>query len=369
MGESENKQYADHPQAPEFEEEGKENLSSEGDETDVKERTYLAKPPKIQQEKFNDLSRKFSRNPGFSQVGNFKTDVPTEDTTKLHSAKFLSQKSVASKEAEEGSSCGGHVIPTGIISRAKRSMQKTSKIPHNLNRSRNAGRNNHSRNTSNLERVTSSILTDKLRDTLENSKKKGSRYSMAPNHPKSGEKSNILKEDDQLKEPESGHTRLKKVYQKAYYKNKVNNQVLGDIIKNNNGQNFGSKGNLQGEKPHSKDKYKRIHSKNTKNHSLNNKENHAKNQLSSFDEFRDKNSSTEVYNLNQYCSAANLNAFGSKNFSLPKNMILSKNRSRDNTGFGSPTMRRVEGEKEENKGAFDSIMAKHGLLKDLNNLN
>lgn len=192
---------------------------------------------------------------------------------------------------------------------------------------------------------------------------------MAPSGPKSGEKSNILKEEAKMKESESGHTRLKKVYQKAYYKNKVNNQVLGDIIKNNNGPNFGSRNNLQVEKPHSRDKYKRIHSKNTKNHSLNNKENQTKNQLDSFDDFGNKNCSTEVYNLNQYCSAANLNAFGSKNFSLPKNMILSKNRSRDNTGFGSPTMRQVEGEKEENKGAFDSIMAKHGLLKDLNNLN
>jgi len=50
-------------------------------------------------------------------------------------------------------------------------------------------------------------------------------------------------------------------------------------------------------------------------------------------------------------------------------MILSKNRSRDVTGFGSPTLRKIEGEKEKSKGAFDNIMAKHGLLKDLNNLN
>jgi hypothetical protein len=49
-------------------------------------------------------------------------------------------------------------------------------------------------------------------------------------------------------------------------------------------------------------------------------------------------------------------------------MILSKKRSRENTGFGSPTLRRVEDSKEEKKGTFDSIMAKHGLLKDVNNL-
>lgn len=81
---------------------------------------------------------------------------------------------------------------------------------------------------------------------------------------------------------------------------------------------------------------------------------------------------TEVYDLNQYCSAANLNAFGKSNFKLGvdfKNIILSKNRSRENAGFGSPTLRKVKLQKEKSKGEFDSVMAKHGLLKDLNNLN
>lgn len=50
-------------------------------------------------------------------------------------------------------------------------------------------------------------------------------------------------------------------------------------------------------------------------------------------------------------------------------MILGKNRSRDPSGFGSPTLRKVELEREKSKDAFDSVMAKHGLLKDLNNLN
>jgi hypothetical protein len=50
-------------------------------------------------------------------------------------------------------------------------------------------------------------------------------------------------------------------------------------------------------------------------------------------------------------------------------MILSKNRSRDTSGFGSPTLRKVDLVEEKSKDAFDSIMAKHGLLKDLNNLN
>jgi len=50
-------------------------------------------------------------------------------------------------------------------------------------------------------------------------------------------------------------------------------------------------------------------------------------------------------------------------------MILGKNRSRDMTGFGSPTLRKVNMEREKSKDAFDSVMAKHGLLKDLNNLN
>ena len=50
-------------------------------------------------------------------------------------------------------------------------------------------------------------------------------------------------------------------------------------------------------------------------------------------------------------------------------MILGKNRSREMTGFGSPTLRKVNLEKEKSKDAFDNIMAKHGLLNDLNNLN
>ena len=118
------------------------------------------------------------------------------------------------------------------------------------------------------------------------------------------------------------------------------------------------------------DKYQRIHHKNSKNLTMNNKENHFKNNaILDNNELGYKNDSTEVYNLNQYWSAANLNAFGSQNFSLPKNMILGKNRSRDTTGFGSPTLRKIDLEKEKSKDAFDSIMAKHGLLKDLNNLN
>ena len=50
-------------------------------------------------------------------------------------------------------------------------------------------------------------------------------------------------------------------------------------------------------------------------------------------------------------------------------MILGKNRSREMSGFGSPTLRKVDLEQKNSKGEFDSIMAQHGLLKDLNNLN
>jgi hypothetical protein len=46
--------------------------------------------------------------------------------------------------------------------------------------------------------------------------------------------------------------------------------------------------------------------KNIKNHTLNSKENKEGNENQ---EEADKNISTEVYNLNQYCSAANLDAF------------------------------------------------------------
>lgn len=68
-----------------------------------------------------------------------------------------------------------------------------------------------------------------------------------------------------------------------------------------------------------------------------------------------------------------MNAFGESNFKLGfdlKNIILGKNRSRENAaGFGSPTLRKINLQREKSKDAFDSIMAKHGLLKDLNNLN
>jgi hypothetical protein len=47
-------------------------------------------------------------------------------------------------------------------------------------------------------------------------------------------------------------------------------------------------------------------------------------------------------------------------------MILGKNRSREAQGFGSPTLRKIEIQKEKSKDAFDSVMAKHGLLIDLN---
>lgn len=138
----------------EFEEEGKENLSSEGDETDTKERNYLD----TSQKRFTDLSRKFSRNPGFSQVGNFKTDIPTKDTSKI-SAQFLSQKSSFGKYNQK-------------VNEKKRKVQgRNSKIQASQNRSRNAGRH-QSRDSENYERVTSSILSDKLRDTLKHSKKK-----------------------------------------------------------------------------------------------------------------------------------------------------------------------------------------------------
>lgn len=166
-----------------------------------------------------------------------------------------------------------------------------------------------------------------------------------------------------MKETDSStkESKQKKIYKHTQEK-RVNNQLLGNMIRNNT-ELIGKK-TIPVPKPHSRDKYRRIHNKNIKNHSLNNKENREGNN----NEIEEKNTSTEVYNLNQYCSAANLDAFCSSNFSLPKNMILSKNRSRENTGFGSPTLRRVEDSKEEKKGAFDSIMAKHGLLKDVNNL-
>lgn len=257
----------------------------------------MAKPPKIQQDKFSDLNRKFSRNPGFTQIGNFKTDIPTEENTQMHSAQFLSQKSEKGRNRESDHGYGRN--------RVRRTIQKTSKIPHNLNRSRNAGRNTHSRNDSNLELVTSNILSDKLRDTLINSKKKPNRYSKKPS------KNPELSSNEQKI---SGSTAPSGPYDSKPHKRaqtgldhkKVNNQLLGNIIKNNN-ELFNSEKTSKKleaeERPHSRDKYQRIHNKNIKNHSLNNKENFGKNHFEPFasaDACGPKQESTEVYNLNQY---------------------------------------------------------------------
>ena len=355
----------------EFEEEGKENLSSEGDEHDTKE-TYIAKPPKIQQEKFNDLNKKFSRNPEISQLGNFKTDIPIEGSLKMHSQLFSSQKTAQDESREEANQRDQNNF--------RRSIHKSSKIPHNINRSRNAGRNTHSNDSSNWELVTSWILNDKLKNTLKHSRKEGKKINskIQKNFEKDLNQEN-LKKKYEIKEKIYVDSHSKKVHKATYDRRRVNNQILGNIIKNNindlstkNPNRMMLKESKNAEfNLRSNNKFQRIHNKNIKNHSLNNKENYSKNNKANGEDndFHNEICGTEVYNLNQYWSEANLNAFGNQNFSLPQNMILSKNRSRDVTGFGSPTLRKIEGEKEKSKGAFDNIMAKHGLLKDLNNLN
>ena len=213
-------------QISEFEEEGKENLSSEGDEHDTHEAWNIANPPKIQQEKFNDLNKKFSRNENISQIGNFQTDIQNDGRNSLYNWQFLSQKLYGNKTKEDNSNKGQNNY--------RRSMYKSPKVGHNLNRSRNSIRHTNSKDSSNWELASSSILSDKLRDTL-----KYSRHE--PKHRYSNNKKKVEKEKEdentrkrlEIKEKVYKDSKPKKYHQTAYDKRKVNNQLLGNIIKKN----------------------------------------------------------------------------------------------------------------------------------------
>ena len=125
----------------EFEEEGKENLSAEGDEHESQESLSIANPPKIQQDKFNNMSKKFSRNANIPQIGNFRTDIQYEGKNDVPTSHFLSQKLYGNKIREEQKS--------NKQSNFRRSIHKSPKVPHNLNRSRNAIRHTTSKESSN----------------------------------------------------------------------------------------------------------------------------------------------------------------------------------------------------------------------------
>jgi len=354
----------------EFEEEGKENLSSEGDEHEVTRNQRMSNQPKFQHEKFNDLNVKFSRNQQMNSDHHFKTDkvVDNRGLAYKKNASLMKQTQYRTKLDNNTKTANQH---------ARKHAKKSAK-GYGLNRSRNGGRNTNSSQESTVGFASSSILSDKLRESLTtlNSKK-----DICKRYTKNLK--TMEKEMDQEKIKQKAEIKAQTYNENGATnsihcdKRKVDSFMLGNIIKNNINELTTSSFAI----PQAKDKmFKdqkitqkgvKRHLKNSKNISLNNKENQIWNQTSKYQQLYDegdKDENTEVYNLNQYCSAANLNAFGSNNFRLPQNMILGKNRSREAQGFGSPTLRKIEIQKEKSKDAFDSVMAKHGLLKDLNNL-
>ena len=147
----------------EFEEDGLENLSSEGNEW-ISNSTYT-KPPKA-----NDHN--LSRN---NQIGNsihFRTDKSINSRNHLFNGEFLSNKfTQSSKQKDEEN------LPNHQVTRHKRCSDKDNrkpnqceklrravkKTPNGLNRSRNKNRYTDS---TDMNHATSSILGDKLRNTL-----------------------------------------------------------------------------------------------------------------------------------------------------------------------------------------------------------
>lgn len=123
-------------QVSDFEEEGRENLSSEGNENDTHEDVRIANQPKIPHEpKFNDFNKKFqkfeenllSRNKDMGPPLHFNTDKPTDVRNYLNTRTGLSNKlsQYNAKQPEINN---------------RRPSNKT----HALNRSRNRGRHTES---------------------------------------------------------------------------------------------------------------------------------------------------------------------------------------------------------------------------------
>lgn len=337
------KQKKHHRRKPsEFDEEGKENLSSEGNEHDLYDNAKTANQPKIQQEKFNDLNKKFSRNFENHNEVIYKTGKQTDSRNTLQNGDFVNNRFTY---LNLNDNCGKHNNQINT----RRSQAHNSKIPH-INRSRNRSRQYESEEESNQEVATSNILSDKLREsltTLNLNQQASKRYAKNLKNMEKDLNQDQIKQKTEIKEKLISDSKIPRPNKASQDKKTVNNKILGNIIKNNINE-LTSKNVL----------------KNAKIQDSWNKENYMENEKTSWND-----QGIEIYNLNQYWSAANLNAFGSQNFTLPKNMILCKNRSRELSGFGSPTLRKVDLEKEKSKDAFDNIMTKHGLLKDLNNLN
>jgi hypothetical protein len=145
-----------------FDEDGLENLSSEGNEWD--DHSSFANPPKVNN---NIMSR------NNNEIGNmmyFRTDKPSNSRNNLCNGEFLSNKFTQSKPKDD--ECQQELMynfksPSAFehtrnqCQNLRRSATKNSKAQ--LNRSRNKSRHNDS---SDMNLVTSSILEDKLRDTL-----------------------------------------------------------------------------------------------------------------------------------------------------------------------------------------------------------
>jgi hypothetical protein len=166
-----------------------------------------------------------------------------------------------------------------------------------LNRSRNRGRNSDSSGAPTLEYAASSILNDKLKSTL-SSLNSRSDFGKLKNKA-SGEKKVGHKKPQNMPKPQKQYA--------GYDKRKVNNQLLGNIIKNNINELASKNAKINSqftagaklESPSLK-----AHAKNVRNQHascLNNKENNSRNQtFGSKTNDLSKNEGTEVYNLNQY---------------------------------------------------------------------
>lgn len=206
-------------QISEFEEDGLENLSSEGNEYDT------LNQPKIQQDKFNNLNKKYSRNADInnnisgSQLVGFKTDKPNERGN-LYKSNLLVNKLTSTHQKHENPKDSHNI---------RRSMHKGSKA-HNLNRSRNKGRND-SRDESYCELASSSILKESL-STL-TSKEVSKRLSKNYQHIEKEVDQKKLKQKSEIKEKIFSEMHYQADHQSALDKRKINNQVLGNIIKNN----------------------------------------------------------------------------------------------------------------------------------------
>lgn len=255
-----------------FEEDGKENLSSEGDEHEPHVFKRMANHPKIQQEKVNDLNKKFSRN--IEMVTHFKTDKVVSDKINSLKGSFASQKSKHENYAK-------------AMNQQMRRMMKQPSKNSGLNRSRNRIRHTNSSENSNMEIASSSILSDKLRDTLTTL---NTRKDACKRYTKN------LKTIEQEMDNEKMRQK-KEIKEKLYVghnavKNNINDLISQNIARTQNKTLHQSRLSQKGVKRQLK---------NSKNQLLSNKENHVSNKpMKKMLNEQEKFGNTEVYNLNQY---------------------------------------------------------------------